>query len=308
MYHQPVLAEQSIAFLNIHPDGIYVDATFGGGGHSRLILQQLSKKGQLYGFDQDEDAWKNKIDDVRFTLVQGNFRHLQRFMRLYGVTSIDGVLVDFGVSSHQLDEAERGFSYRFEADLDMRMNRQQPLTAAQVLNTYEEGHLKKIFGEYGEVRNARTLAQAIVTARQASPFAVINDLTALLEPLVMPKGQRLRYFSQVFQALRIEVNDEVGALSDFLKDTLTLLKPSGRLVAIAYHSLEDRCVKNFLRTGNINGEVQRNYFGHIFKPYDMITKKAIVPSQKEIQENSRSRSAKMRVGERLNIQAEDFSY
>lgn len=308
MYHQPVLAEESITFLNINPDGIYVDATFGGGGHSRLILQQLSKKGRLYSFDQDEDAWKNKIDDERFTLVQGNFRHLQRFMRLYGVTTLDGVLADFGVSSHQLDEAERGFSYRFDADLDMRMNRQQPLTAAQVLNNYEEGHLQKIFGEYGEVRNARTLAQAIAATRQVSPFTVINDLTALLEPLVMPKGQRLRYFSQVFQALRIEVNDEVGALNDFLKDTLTLLKPSGRLVAIAYHSLEDRCVKNFLRTGNINGEVQRNYFGHIFRPYEIITKKAIVPSQQEIQVNSRSRSAKMRVGERLDIQPENFSY
>lgn len=305
MYHIPVLAKESIEALQIEPNGIYVDATFGGGGHSRLILEQLGEKGRLFGFDQDQDAWQNALDDQRFSLVQGNFRHLKRFMRLYGVKKIDGILADLGVSSHQFDKAERGFSYRFQGDLDMRMNQAEELTAAKVLNTYNESYLQQLFSSYGEVRNAKTLARAIVEARQVSAFLTMNDFMAVLDPLI--KGQRLRYLSQVFQALRIEVNDEMSALEDFLKDATQLLKIDGRLVVIAYHSVEDRVVKNFLKTGNIEGQQQKDYYGNIFRPYKIITKKAVVPSDEEIKQNSRSRSAKMRVGERLEVDEEEFS-
>ncbi|MEL6720672.1 MAG: 16S rRNA (cytosine(1402)-N(4))-methyltransferase RsmH, partial [Bacteroidota bacterium] len=299
MYHQPVLAKESIAALNIEADSTIVDATFGGGGHSKLILEQLGSTGRLFGFDQDADAAQNAIDDSRFTFVQANFEHLARFLKLYTVRSVDGILADLGVSSHQLDEGERGFSYRYEADLDMRMNQQNERTAATILNTYTQDTLQDIFSRYGEVRNAKTLAQAIVAARSQQSFKTINDLMLTIEPLI--KGQRLRYLSQVFQALRIEVNDEMGVLERFLKNAMKVLKPGGKLVIIAYHSLEDRMVKQFLKTGNINGDIQRDFYGEIFRPFKIITKKAVLPSNEEIKMNSRARSAKMRVGERLEI-------
>lgn len=301
-YHKPVLAEESITWLNIQPTGTYVDATFGGGGHSQLILEQLGASGQLFGFDQDADAAKNASEDKRFTFIASNFKHLKRFLKLYGVRHVDGILADLGVSSHQLDEAERGFSYRFDTALDMRMNRQEDRTAADVLNHYSAEELQQVFSEYGEVRNARTLAQAITDFRRIRPMETVSDFLQVLDPLV--RGQRHRYLAQVFQALRIEVNDEMGALKDFLKDTLDVLKPGGRLVVISYHSLEDRLVKQFLKTGDPDGEVEKDFYGNIHRPFTILTKKAILPTDKEIQENSRARSAKMRVGERLSEEKE----
>lgn len=295
-YHRPVLAQESIAALQIQPDAVYVDATFGGGGHSRLILNELSDKGRLFGFDQDADALPNVPDDARFVLIQNNFRYLKRFLKLHDIRSVAGILADLGVSSHQLDEAERGFSYRFDADLDMRMNQQGERTAADVLNSYPADALQQVFGAYGEVRNARTLAQSIASARQARPLRTIADLLAIVDPLV--RGQRLRYLSQVFQALRIEVNDEMGALQEFLEQILEVLQPGGRLAVITYHSLEDRMVKNFLKTGNVAGEVKKDFYGNIERPFKIITKTAIEPSEAEIRENPRARSARLRVGEK----------
>ncbi|MFK7934424.1 MAG: 16S rRNA (cytosine(1402)-N(4))-methyltransferase RsmH [Saprospiraceae bacterium] len=296
-YHLPVLAKECIEGLNIKPDGVYVDVTFGGGGHSRLIMEQLSDKGQLYGFDQDEDAVANQLPDDNFTFVAANFRHLYRFLRLHGVKQVDGILADLGVSSHQLDEGSRGFSFRFESELDMRMNQEDDLTAADILNQRTSAELQQIFGRYGEVRNAKTLAQSIVRERVKSPFKNISDFLAFLEPLV--RGQKHRYLAQVFQALRIEVNDEMGALDDFLADAKKVLKPNGRLVVISYHSLEDRTVKKFFKTGNVNGEVIKDFYGNIERPFKIITKKAMLPTEEELKENSRSRSAKLRIGERL---------
>ncbi len=295
VYHLPVLAKESVEMLAIQKDGMYVDATFGGGGHSRLILKELGDKGRLYGFDQDEDALRNVPDDKRFVFIHNNFRYLKRFLKLHGVMSVDGILADLGVSSHQLDEASRGFSYRFDAELDMRMNREAALTAATVVNTYAAEELQRVFSDYGEVRNARTLAQQIVAQRHVREIRTIADLLAIIEPLV--RGQRLRYLSQVFQALRIEVNDEMGALREFMGQVLEVLKPGGRLVVITYHSIEDRIVKNFLKTGNAEGEVKKDFYGNIERPFKIITKNAIEPSEEEIRENPRSRSAKLRVGE-----------
>ncbi|MEM1326814.1 MAG: 16S rRNA (cytosine(1402)-N(4))-methyltransferase RsmH [Bacteroidota bacterium] len=305
-YHLPVLAQESIAALQLADDSIVIDATFGGGGHSRLILEKLSEPGKLFGFDQDADAATNTLDDSRFQFVSSNFEHLERFMRLYGVPKVDAILADLGVSSHQLDEGERGFSYRFDADLDMRMNQSDTKTAANILNTYTAADLQSIFSHYGEVRNSKTLAEAIIAARSLQPFRRISDLLQTIEPLI--KGQRLRYLSQVFQALRMEVNDEMGVLQRFLENALKVLRPGGRLVIIAYHSLEDRMVKQFLKTGNINGDVQRDFYGNIYRPYKIITKKAVVPSHKEIKENPRARSAKMRVAERLEDQETEYNY
>lgn len=296
-YHQPVLAKEAIEALNIDPQGIYVDATFGGGGHSSLILKQLGEKGKLLGFDQDEAARQNIPADERFLFVQQNFRYLKRFLRLHGIREIDGILADLGVSSHQLDMAERGFSYRFQADLDMRMNQQAERNAADILNTYSEQQLQQIFSDYGQVRNARTLAQEIVRARATRPFKRIDDLMSCLDPLI--RGQRLRYLSQVFQALRMEVNEEVSVLEEFLHQSLEALRPGGRLVIIAYHSVEDRLVKNFLKWGNSIGKPQKDDYGHIERPFHLITKKPVEPSEQEIKWNSRARSAKMRVGEKV---------
>lgn len=296
MYHLPVLAKESIEMLAVKPAGAYIDATFGGGGHSRLILNELGDKGRLFGFDQDEDALPNAPDDVRFEFIQSNFRYLKRFLKLHGVKAVDGILADLGVSSHQLDEASRGFSYRFDAELDMRMNQQEERSAADVVNSYPPEDLQRVFSEYGEVRNARTLAQRIADERQVREIRTIADFLAIVEPVI--RGQRLRYLSQVFQALRIEVNDEMGALREFLEQSMEVLKPGGRMVVITYHSIEDRLVKNFLKTGNTEGEVKKDFFGNIERPFKVITKNAIEPSEEEIRENPRARSARLRVGEK----------
>ncbi|MBC6994511.1 16S rRNA (cytosine(1402)-N(4))-methyltransferase RsmH [Neolewinella lacunae] len=297
-YHVPVLAHECVHYLNLRPGGVYVDVTFGGGGHSRLILEQAKGMDlKLFGFDQDEEAKANALADERFTFVAANFRHLRNYLRLYGIDRIDGLLADLGVSSHQFDQAERGFSYRFDAPLDMRMGKTADRSAADVVNHYEADELQKVFGEYGEVRNARTLAQAIVAARERQPIASIQDFLNVCDPLV--RGTRPRYLAQVFQALRIEVNDEIGALSDLLAQATDLLIPNqGRLVVIAYHSLEDRITKNFLKTGNAGGDVHKDFYGKIDRPYQILTKKPVLPSAEEIRRNSRARSAKLRVGER----------
>lgn len=302
-YHRPVMATESLEGLAVRPEGVYVDATFGGGGHSRLMLQQLGDKGRLIAFDQDEDAARNVPDDARMTFVPHNFRFLKRFLKLYGIKAVDGILADLGVSSHQLDEAERGFSYRFDAGLDMRMNRQQERTAADVINTYSAEALQRLFSEYGEVRNARTLAQRLVEERQSRSIDTVANLLAVVEPLI--RGKRERYLAQLFQALRIEVNDEMGVLADFLEQSLEVLRPGGRLVVIAYHSVEDRLVKNFLKTGNINGTPERDFYGNIYRPFRLLTKKALQASSEEIADNPRARSARLRIGERLHSEQDD---
>lgn len=296
-YHLPVLAAESMEALAIRSTGNYVDATFGGGGHAKLILQKLGDKGRLLGFDQDEDAAQNVLNDNRFTFVHSNFRYLKRFLKLHGVKTVDGILADLGVSSHQFDEATRGFSYRFDAALDMRMNQEDERTAAHIVNDYSVEDLQRIFSEFGEVRNSRTLAQRIVEERRARPIQTINDLLNIMEPLI--RGQRLRYLSQVFQALRIEVNDEMVALREFLEQSLEVLQPGGRLVILTYHSLEDRMVKNFLKTGNAKGEVNSDFYGNISRPFKVITKNPMEPSETEIAENPRARSAKLRVAEKI---------
>lgn len=297
MYHLPVLLHRSIELLDIQPDGIYVDATFGGGGHARSILEKLGARGKLFGFDQDPDAAANVPADARFQFVPGNFRFMNRYLKVYGIRAVDGILADLGVSSHQLDEAERGFSYRFDSQLDMRMNRVEGRTAADVLNESDAGTLQRIFSEFGELRNAKTMAAAIVQARHAKPLRTVGDLLAVTEPLI--RGQKWKYLSQVFQALRIEVNEEMIALESFLAASHELLKPGGRLVVISYHSLEDRMVKNFFKTGHPGGEVQKDFFGNIYRPFEIITKKAIEAESVELKSNPRSRSAKLRAAIKL---------
>lgn len=303
MYHAPVLLSESLEALQLRPDGVYVDATFGGGGHAAPLLSRLGDNGRLYAFDQDEDARANALQEPfahhpGFQFVHSNFRYLKRQLRAAGVRSgmVHGILADLGVSSHQLDTAERGFSYRFEADLDMRMNPDDEQSAADILNIYTQDELQRVFGTYGEVRNARTLAQACVRFREKSPFKTTGDLVGLCETVVM--GERWRYLSQVFQALRMEVNDEVGALHDFLHDALEMLAPGGRLVVITYHSIEDRIVKNWMKAGNAEGVQQQDFYGNITRPYQVITKKPIEPNAEEIKTNPRARSAKLRVGQK----------
>lgn len=295
-YHEPVLAETAIDYLAVKPSGIYVDATFGGGGHSRRILERLGPEGKLLGFDQDEDAQQNIPEDDRFIFVANNFRFLKRYLRLHHCPKVDGILADLGVSSHQFDEPERGFSYRFDSPLDMRMNQEQEMTAARVLNEYPADRLQDILGRYGEVRNARTLARRIVDERAVRPIQTVSDLLAILDPLV--RGQRIRYLSQVFQALRIEVNDEMGVLEDFLRQCMESLKPGGKLVVISYHSLEDRLVKNFMKAGNAKGAYAKDFYGRIFRPFHQDTKKGILPDEEEIARNSRARSARLRAATR----------
>lgn len=297
-YHQPVLASESIKALKIKPDGVYIDATFGGGGHARLILQKLGGNGRLIGFDQDEDAAANAPDDPRLLFIPNNFRFLKRFLRLHAVPSVDGILADLGVSSHQLDVEERGFSFRFEESaLDMRMNQGMERTAASILNNYRRADLQQLFSRYGEVRNARTLAEAIVSAREINSIETAGRLLQIIKPII--RGRQNRYLAQVFQALRIEVNDEMSALDDFLQQSLEALKPGGRLAVISYHSVEDRMVKSFLKTGNTEGLIQQDFYGNIYRPFKILTKKAFIPSDSEMTENPRARSAKLRVGERL---------
>jgi 16S rRNA (cytosine1402-N4)-methyltransferase len=295
-YHIPVMAAACIDFLNIQPEGTYVDVTLGGGGHSRLILEKLGAKGRLVVFDQDEDAAQNVPADERVLFAPANFRHLKRYLRLFGIRSIDGLLADLGVSSHQFDEGERGFSYRFDAPLDMRMDQSQELTAAGVLANRDAAALQRMFSDYGELRNARTLALQLTAQQKARPIATIGDLLAAIEPVI--KGPRQRYLAQVFQALRIEVNDEMGALTDMLVQATEVLAAEGRLVVLSYHSLEDRLVKNVMKTGNAAGVLQQDFFGNTYRPYELITKKPLLPDAPEIKMNPRAHSAKLRVAER----------
>lgn len=299
-YHIPVLLTETVEGLRINPDGVYVDCTFGGGGHSKAILAQLSEKGKLIVFDQDEDARKNLPDDGRVVFVPNNFRHLKRFLRLHHFTVVDGIMADLGVSSHQFDEAERGFSIRFDAALDMRMDQRQALTAFDVVNTYTEQQLHKLFEQYGEVTNAKTLAKTIVQVRSSTSLKTIESFKNALREIV--KGNPNKYFAQVFQALRIEVNDELGALKEMLEQVPTLLKPGGRAAIITFHSLEDRLVKNFFRRGTFD-EPDTNPFinDEPVNALKIITKKPVVASDKEMKQNSRSRSAKLRVAEKVMI-------
>ncbi len=294
----PVLLHACIEGLNIKPDGVYVDVTFGGGGHSKEILKRLNKDGVLIAFDQDPDAQRNKIADPRFLFVDQNFAFLRNNLRLLGFKKVDGILADLGVSSHQFNEPERGFSTRFESSLDMRMDQQGELTAADVLNKYAEEDLHKIFGIYGEVKNAKSLARAIATARMAAPILTLADFKKAIAAHI-PKGKENKYMAQVFQALRIEVNGEIKVLESFLEQTAEVLKPGGRLVVMSYHSLEDRPVKNFLAKGKFRGEVEKDFFGNQQKPFTVITRKAIVADDDELVKNSRARSAKLRIGEKL---------
>ena len=297
-YHIPVLLNETVEGLSIQPDGIYVDCTFGGGGHSKAILAKLSNKGKLVAFDQDDDARKNLPDDQRIVFVPQNFRHLQRFLRLHHITSVNGIMADLGVSSHQFDEAERGFSIRHNAELDMRMDQRQAFTAFDVVNTYTEQRLHKLFEEYGEVTNAKTLAKTIVQVRSSTSLKTIDGFKNALREIV--KGNPNKYFAQVFQALRIEVNDELGALKEMLQQVPSLLKPGGRVAIITFHSLEDRLVKNFFRRGSFD-EPETNPFINTepVNELKIITKKPVVPSESEMKQNPRSRSAKLRVAEKL---------
>ena len=293
-YHTPVLLQECIDGLDIWPGGIYVDCTFGGGGHSKAILQQLNENGRLIVFDQDDDARKNLPDDKRVVFVPQNFRHLQRFLRLHKAAQVDGILADLGVSSHQFDEADRGFSIRFDAALDMRMNQRQAITAADLLKNFPETQLHKMFEKYGEVTNSKTLAKTIVAQRTLAPIRTINEFKAAVKSIV--KGNPQKYFAQVFQALRIEVNDELGALKELLQQTVSVLKPGGRVAVITFHSLEDRIVKNFFRDGTFEDTAIDDVYGHRFEnPFKVITKKPVTASEKELKENKRSRSAKLRV-------------
>ena len=297
-YHVPVLLQECIEGLAINPSGIYVDVTFGGGGHAREILKQLGQDGVLIAFDQDPDAQRNKIEDPRFKFVDQNFGYLKNNLRLLGYKQVDGILADLGVSSHQFNEPERGFSTRFEADLDMRMDQQRSLTAAVILNTYAEEDLHKLFGIYGEVQNAKSLARTIATARMEQPIQTLADFKKIIAAHI-PRGKENKYMAQVFQALRIEVNAEIEVLEAFLAQTADVLKPGGRLVVMSYHSLEDRPVKNFLAKGKFRGEVEKDFFGNDQKPFKVITRKAIVANSDELARNSRARSAKLRIGEKL---------
>lgn len=296
-YHNPVLLKETVDGLDIQPNGVYVDVTFGGGGHTKEILKRLGANGKVYAFDQDMDALNNAIDDDRFTLIHQNFRHIKRFLRFYGVKKVDGILADFGVSSHQFDVAERGFSTRFEADLDMRMNQQDSLSAYQVLNDYEEAQLKQVFFQYGELRAAPAMARLIVAYRETEPIITSQQLKTVLKKYLSPKHEN-KILAQVYQAIRIEVNQEIEVLKDFLKQTPELLNEGGRLSFISYHSLEDRLVKRFFRNGLFEGEPERDMFGNFEVPLKKINR-LIVPTKEEIKNNSRARSAKLRIAEKI---------
>lgn len=298
MYHLPVLLKESIDLLRLEGGETVVDATYGGGGHSKEILHRLNAKGLLVAFDQDADAYANILKDERLIFCQANFRYLDRFLKLEGIGEVDAILADLGVSSHQFDEGERGFSYRFpDAELDMRMNVENANTASMILNTYEESMLQEMFSKYGEVRNAKQLAQAIVRIRASRSFRKVSDLLEALDEV--GKGPKMKYYSQVFQALRIEVNEEIKALEEFLTASLEVLKPGGRMVVISYHSIEDRLVKRFFKTGNTEGNMEQDEFGHIYRPFSLINKQVIQPTESEIRKNTRARSAKLRASIRL---------
>lgn len=295
VYHIPALLEQSIEGLAIKPDGTYVDVTFGGGGHSRAILSHLNAAGRLVGMDQDMDAWANRLDDDRFTFAHGNFAYLKNFLRYYGITCVDGIIADLGVSFHHFDALDRGFTFRGDAPLDMRMNRSASFTAMDLVNCYDEERLAQVLYLYGELKASRRLAAAIVKAR---PLSSTGELVNVVRPLLKPTQEK-KELSMVFQALRIEVNGELNALRKLLSQSLEVLKPGGRLAVITYHSLEDRLVKNFMRTGNVEGRQVKDFFGRVSTPWRVVTNKVIVPSDEEIERNPRSRSAKLRVAELL---------
>jgi len=296
-YHNPVLLKESVDGLNIHPDGVYVDVTFGGGGHSKEILKRLGDKGKLFAFDQDSDALKNTIYDERFTLIHENFRFVKRFLRFHGVKEVDGILADFGVSSHQFDVAERGFSTRFEADLDMRMNQDNKLSAFHVVNEYEEEQLKQVFLQYGELRAAPAMARLIVEFRETEPIITSEQLKTVLRKF-LPSRYENKVLAQIYQAIRIEVNQEIEVLKEFLLQTPETLKVGGRLSLISYHSLEDRLVKRFIRNGMFEGEPERDMFGNFEVPLKKVNG-LIVPTATEIKTNNRARSAKLRIAEKL---------
>lgn len=297
IYHVPVLLEQSIEGLNISPEGTYVDVTFGGGGHSRAILKRLKGKGHLYSFDQDPDAEQNIVEDPHFTFVRSNFRFLHNFMQYYNVDGVDGILADLGVSSHHFDDAERGFSFRFEGKLDMRMNQRAGKTAADIVNEYPEEKLADLFYLYGELKNSRKLASAIVKARAKESIQTIGDFLNIVQPLFGREREK-KELAKVFQALRIEVNQEMTALREMLQAAIEVLKPGGRLSIITYHSLEDRMVKNIMKTGNIEGKLKQDFFGRVETPFKLVNNKVIIPSEEEQERNPRSRSAKLRIAEK----------
>ena len=296
MYHIPALLDECIEGLQIKPDGTYVDVTFGGGGHSRAIMSQLGPEGHLYSFDQDLDAYANRIDDPRFTFLHSNFAYLCNFMRFYGVDKVDGIIADLGVSFHHFDEGERGFSFRADGRLDMRMNRDAHRDAAWIVANYTEEQLADVLYLYGELRQARRMASAIVKARNAGTLTTTGQLVEVVKPFIAPKAEK-KELAQVFQALRIEVNDEIATLKKLLESSLKVLKPGGRLVVLTYHSLEDRLVKNFIKSGNVEGKVEKDFFGRVNAPLRAVNNKVIVASDAEVERNPRARSAKLRIAE-----------
>lgn len=296
-YHIPVLLSESIEGMHLQPKGIYVDVTFGGGGHSKEILRQMDSESRLFSFDQDADAEKNIVNDSRFTFVRSNFRYLHNFLRYYGIEKVNAILADLGVSSHHFDDSERGFSFRFDGKLDMRMNKRAGVTAADILNTYEENKLADIFYLYGELKNSRKLASTLVKARAIKPVETIGEFIEIIKPLY-GKEREKKELAKIFQALRIEVNQEMEALKEMLYAATEALAPGGRLVVITYHSLEDRIVKNIIKTGNVEGKTEQDFFGNIQTPFKQINNKVITPSEDEIQRNPRSRSAKLRIAEK----------
>lgn len=298
VYHVPVMLRECMEGLAIKPDGVYVDVTFGGGGHSREILSLLGPKGRLFAFDQDPDALENTIEDDRFRLIHQNFRYMKNNLRFAGVLQVDGILADLGISSRQIDDASRGFSTRFDAELDMRMGQSGELDAKKIVNNYSEEELHRIFGMYGEIVNAKTLAKAIVSARLLEPISTIDQLKAVAVR-VAPKRKENKYYAQLFQALRIEVNKELEALEAFLEQSVDVLKPEGRLVVMSYHSLEDRLVKKFMQKGKFRGEVEKDFYGNEIKPFTVISRKVIVAGEEEVERNARARSAKLRVAEKI---------
>ncbi len=299
-YHKPVMLDECIDGLNIRPDGVYVDVTFGGGGHSRAILERLGDEGRLYAFDRDSDALANSIDDPRFCLIHENFKHLKSFLRLHGVRRIDGLLADLGISSHQIDAAERGFSTRFDGPLDLRMDRREGATAADLVNNADEKELATIFRLYGELQNASSLAHAIIVARALNPITTTSELCDAVGSL-LPRGRENKVLAMLFQALRIEVNGELEALRQMLSQAVEILNPEGRICIMSYHSLEDRLVKNYFRTGNFEGDVQKDFYGNLIAPLVPVTRKPITASEAELQQNNRARSAKLRIATKGNL-------
>ena len=295
-YHNPVLLKETVDGLNIKPDGIYVDVTFGGGGHSKEILKRLGPNGKLFGFDQDEDALANTLPDDRFTLIHENFRYIKRFLRFHGVKSVDGILADLGVSSHQFDVPERGFSTRFDADLDMRMSKRNELDAHKVINEYDDANLRRVFLDYGELKIAPALARTIIEAREIKSINTTDELKMILAKY-LPDQFKNKILAQIYQAIRIEVNQEMEVLKEFLEQSLEILKPEGRLSVISYHSLEDRLVKRFMKNGMFEGEPERDFFGNFSVPFKLVGK-LIVPDEAEIKINNRARSAKLRIAEK----------